>query len=344
MRHYNIPIFVPHAGCLFDCVFCNQKHITGQNATLEPALVEAQIESFLESIYANDSEKFIEIAFFGGSFTGIPIQEQEALLAIAYKYKESGQIDGIRLSTRPDYIDEKVLALLSRYGVTTVELGVQSLDQGVLDLARRGHTLRDVVYASNLIKAAGFRLGLQMMIGLPGDTVKKVLRTTNQLIQLSPDCVRVYPTLVVQDTELERMYREGTYEPLTIDEAVEITAFVIEKFNKHDIPVIRIGLQPTDELSDGAVIAGPYHPAFRQLVESKLYLDAIFDRLEGESIESLIIYTHPKELSNVVGQKRANLELIESHFGIDKVIVKPEEMELGLVKLIVDGETIMVRK
>ena len=313
-KRYIVPVFVPHQGCPHDCVFCNQREITGQEEDVSLSDVENMIDSYLSEIHKNSSDKYVEVAFYGGSFTGIEYSLQESYLKIAFKKKQAGLIDGIRLSTRPDYIDDKIIELLKRYGVTAVELGVQSLDSSVLISSNRGHTVGDVTKACKLIKDAGFMLGLQMMIGLPGDEGSASFATADMMVLLKPDFVRIYPTLVIKNTELESLYKENLYKPLSIGEAVDISSDVYKRFLKNDITVIRIGLQPTDDLSDGSSLeTGPYHPAFRQLVESKLYKETIEEALEEyESIKSFKIYISSKEISNVVGLNRSNLNYFEN--------------------------------
>jgi len=217
MKTYNIPIFVPHRGCPFDCVFCNQKRITGTQKEVTADDVHNIIGEYLKTLPSKNRR--IEAAFFGGSFTGIPINEQSELLAAANEYLKKGDIDGIRLSTRPDYIDKEILDNLLKYGVTTIELGVQSMDDSVLKSSNRGHTRKDVINAVKLIKEYPFTLGLQMMTGLPGDTDEKSLYTADEIIKLKPDIVRIYPTLTIKDTFLEKMYLTGKYKPQSVDEA-----------------------------------------------------------------------------------------------------------------------------
>ena len=220
MKTYNIPIFVPHRGCPFDCVFCNQKRITGTQKEVTADDVHNIIGEYLKTLPSKNRR--IEAAFFGGSFTGIPINEQSELLAAANEYLKKGDIDGIRLSTRPDYIDKEILDNLLKYGVTTIELGVQSMDDSVLKSSNRGHTRKDVINAVRLIKEYSFTLGLQMMTGLPGDTDEKSLYTADEIIKLKPDIVRIYPTLTIKDTFLEKMYLTGKYQPQSVDEAVNL--------------------------------------------------------------------------------------------------------------------------
>lgn len=304
-NYYIIPIFVPHRGCPHDCVFCNQKRITGSLNNIEAQDVENTINKYLETI--NRENSHVEVSFFGGSFTGIPIEYQNELLAAAKIALDMGKVDSIRLSTRPDYISERILDNLKNYGVGVIELGVQSMDEEVLKLSERGHTEMDVIKASRLIKEYGFSLGLQMMIGLPGDNEKKDYETANKIIALKPDFVRIYPALVIRDTLMEQMYHNGTYTPLTVDRAVEISKEIYKLFIKHKIPVIRMGLQPTTEINVGGdVIAGPFHPAFRELVESSLLNDMLVFIVNRNFInsKSIEVYINPRDISKLFADKK----------------------------------------
>jgi len=334
---------VPHAGCPHDCVFCNQVKITGVE---KPDISHAKqiIEDHLKSIPKSD-ESVIEIAFFGGSFTGIAKEIQIQYLELAHGYIQAGLIDGIRLSTRPDYIDRDILDLLSKYQVTTIELGVQSLDAQVLKKSNRGHTLSHVRSAVELIKGYSFNLGLQMMLGLPGDTKARAIKTAEQLIDMKADFVRIYPTLIIKDTDLETMYHAGVYQPLSIDEAVDHAAACYKLFASHNIPVIRMGLQPTDELNADGYIAGPYHPAFRQLVESKVYLDLLDEFFKKHPIEGDVkIHISSKELSYLVGQKRSNLNQIEAIYKINKIRVYSKERSVDSFQIVIKNQIFQVYK
>lgn len=317
MRTYNIPIFVPHRGCPFDCVFCNQKRITGSANSVTAQDVKQTIEEYLKTLPTENRR--VEAAFFGGSFTGIPIEEQTELLSAAYEYIENGLTDGIRLSTRPDYIDKNILDNLLKYGVTTIELGVQSMNDEVLKNAGRGHTKEDVINAVNLIRKYPFSLGLQMMTGLPGDTKAKSLATADEIIALSPDIVRIYPTLTIRDTKLEYMYRNGTYTPQTLEEAVELCKELVLKFEAHNITVIRVGLQSTDEISEsgGSVVAGPLHSSFGELVESSIYFDLIINELKKHTGSKAVIYVAPSEISKATGNRKTNIIKVKNATGID---------------------------
>lgn len=323
MKNIIVPIFVPHSGCPNQCVFCNQKSISGVQKEITPTEVEDTICTFLENI-KDDREKLnIEIAFFGGSFTGIDIEKQKELLEIANKFVKKGQVDSIRISTRPDYIDQKRLKLLKKYNVKTIELGVQSMDNGVLKISSRGHTKEDVIMAAELIKENGFILGLQMMIGLPGSDYEKEIETCKEFIKLKPKIVRIYPTLVINGTELERWYLQGKYAPLTLDEAINISKEILKLFENNDILVIRLGLQATDNISIGQdVIVGPFHPAFKELVKSEIRYQTLSKVLGMISVlneEALEIRVNTKEVSITAGHKKNNIEKLCKEFRVREI-------------------------
>lgn len=326
MKYYNIPIFVPHEGCPFDCVFCNQKHITGSKTRVTEETVKNTIKEYLKTLPREDS--YIEAAFFGGSFTGIESDLQELFLSTAYKFVKSGDIDGIRLSTRPDYIDKEILDRLKKYGVTTIELGVQSLDDEVLRKSGRGHDAKAVKNAVKLIKEYDFSLGLQMMTGLVGDTDKKSLKTADKIIKLKPDFVRIYPTLVVKDTYLEKMYNDGKYIPKTLDETVNLCKKLMIKFEKAKIKVIRVSLQTTEEISpNGSIVAGPYDAQFREIVESEIYLDKILKRVKKN--KNYILYVNSKEISKAIGRKRKNINYLYDKFGLNIKVIGKDGINKG---------------
>lgn len=250
-----IPLFIPHLGCPNGCVFCDQKKITGQGAGVTPQMVAEEVKAGLKR--AGDA---CEVAFYGGSFTAIPPEEQEALLQAVQPWCKTGEIGSIRVSTRPDAVDEETVRRLKRYGVTTVELGCQSMDEQVLRLSKRGHTPEDTRNAVRHLKAGGLQVILQMMTGLPGDDGAASVYTAEEIIKLKPDGVRIYPTVVLAGTELERMMTAGTYSPHEVETAVELCGTLYEKFLQAGIPVIRVGLNPTELLSGGGAVAGAYHP------------------------------------------------------------------------------------
>lgn len=279
--HAIIPIFIPHIGCPNDCVFCNQRTITAKLNPPQKTEIVDKIESHLATI-SNRGIETIEVAFFGGSFTGIPLAQQIEYLSIAKKYKDEGIIHKIHLSTRPDYIDDSILTNLKEYGVDIIELGVQSFDEEVLRLSGRGHHAQEVYTSSALIKEYGFELGLQLMVGLPGDTYEKSIYSAREAVKIGPSIARLYPTIIIQDTELYSMYQSGNYHPLTTAEAVKTTKDMYVMLKNAGINVIRVGLKSTDHINEsGQVIGGTYHPAFRQLVESEIAKEQLEDQLQA---------------------------------------------------------------
>lgn len=334
-KYYIIPIFVPHKGCPHDCIFCNQKKITGQIGEVTAGEVKLKIEEYLATIPKDSS--YIEVAFYGGSFTAIPLDYQKELLEAACSYVESGKIESIRVSTRPDCIDEEIAENLKRYRVGIVELGVQSMDEGVLKMCNRGHTSEDVVKAVGLLKKYGFTVGVQMMIGLPGDSEEKALMTARKLISLKPDITRIYPALVIKNTYMEDMYISGEYVPLTLEAAVEEAKKLLILFEGNGVNVIRIGLQPTENILLGKdVVAGPFHPSIRHLVESLVYRDMIVYLLQNikEKHNNIILKVNPKNISEIVGLKKSNIGYIKSNFFIDKLeILQDNSVEAGTIVL-----------
>ena len=310
MRKYNLPIFIPHLGCPHDCAFCNQKKITGVESDVTPQNVEETIAEFLSTTEENSK---IEIAFFGGSFTGIDIKLQEEFLKTANKFYD--RICGIRLSTRPDYITEEILDLLLKYNVTEVELGAQSSDDEVLEINRRGHIFADTVKSAKMIKARGLRLGLQMMIGMAGSNEEKDIKTAKDIIALNPDSTRIYPTLVLSGTALEKM----DYEPYSVEKAAEVAAKIIPMFREKDIKILRIGLHESEELRSGSVIKGPYHPAFGEIAQSLIWRKKIEEMIENGSFDGAV-YCNPSEVSKVVGHKKANKIYFYNKY---KIKIKP---------------------
>ncbi len=272
MKKYKIiPIFVPHKGCPHQCAFCNQHRITGQLAGVTPGDVRQKVDQYLQTI---DSEKHrVEVAFYGGSFTAIDKAARTALLAAAKAYKDGGKIHGIRLSTRPDYISGDILRELEDYGVTEIEMGVQSMCDEVLAANNRGHTAADVKAAVREIRRFGFGLGLQMMVGLIGDTVETSVRTAKEIAALKPDFVRVYPTLVFKNTPLYDRYLNGTYIPLSVEDAVAICVPVMRIFEESGVKVVRLGLLVGADEAQDSLAAGPYHPHFRELVEKRMSIN-----------------------------------------------------------------------
>jgi histone acetyltransferase (RNA polymerase elongator complex component) len=301
--HYIIPIFVPHEGCPHDCVFCNQNSITGSTTKVTGDFVRNTVEDYLKTIPFEN--RVLEISFFGGTFTAINIEKQNELLEVAKQYKDKGIVDFIRLSTRPDYIDNDILINLKNYSVDIIELGVQSLDSEVLMKSARGHTTGDVTEASNLIKNFGFILGHQIMLGLPGDNFMKDIKTAEGVISLAPELCRIYPALVIKGTPMEQMYNRGVYKPYSLDEAVYICKIIYGMLSSHGINIIRVGLQATEEISeDGEIIDGPFHPAFRELVEGSIYNDMLLNMIPGDYNGSIEVFINNRDISKLYASKK----------------------------------------
>ena len=326
-----ITAFIPHLGCPNDCVFCNQRKISGSLEAPTPLQLQAAIREGLER---NLGRENIQLAFYGGSFTAIPLEEQTKLLEGALPFLHSGEITSLRLSTRPDGIDENTLERLKNYAVTTIELGVQSMDKEVLEKTRRGHTPENTVRASELIKAAGFELILQMMTGLPGDTKGKSLETARKIVALKPDGVRIYPTVIIKDTALADMWQAGDYPEHTVEEAVDWCTEIVKIFDDAKIPVIRMGLNPSDELSDSAAFGGAYHPAFGELVRSRQLLGLARAVLQREKPEGgTLLGVHPSDVSTMTGQHRANVLALETEFAPLTIKVQGTNVKKGEVIL-----------
>ncbi|MBR5942585.1 MAG: radical SAM protein [Clostridia bacterium] len=306
-------VFVPHLGCPNDCVFCNQRAIAGVTSPATPEDVHLAAER-VRSAGAQNAE----IAFFGGSFTAIERGYMRSLLAAASEELKKGGFSGIRLSTRPDCVDDEVLDELKAAGVTVIELGAQSMRDAVLEKSGRGHTADDTRRASALIKAHGIRLGLQMMTGLPGDDDEGALYTANELVKLEPECVRIYPTVVLKNTALSRMHERGEYVPQTVGEAVALCVKLVRVFDAAGVKVIRLGLQRT-ESCESDVVAGAWHPAFGELIYGELKYEDMrrrFCESQPEKGEVYAVSCGKENVSVYVGQKRGNFLRLEAEFGI----------------------------
>ena len=306
--HAIIPIFIPHEGCQNDCVFCNQKKITAKADATPPCEIKNTIETYLSTIDRNIT-KTVELAFFGGSFTGLSIETQNAYLSEALKFKQNGKIDKIHMSTRPDYINREILENLKRFEVSVIELGVQSFARDVLIASKRGHSVEDIYNACNLIKEYGFTLGIQLMIGLPCDTKEKCIQSARKAALIKPELARLYPTVVLDDTELLKMYQNGTYTPLSESEAVDITKEMYKIFAAADIKIMRVGLKSTDLICKDTAI-GNFHPAFRQLVEGEIAKEALEKqlllKLSDSSFNKFHFESNSFSFSNMIGNCGVN--------------------------------------
>lgn len=337
-KQYIIPIFVPHLGCPNDCIFCNQKSISGQKKNMTKEETKKIIDDYLENIKNEEAE--VEIAFYGGSFTAIETNLQEELLETAYEYIKKGKVESIRISTRPDCIDKETLKRLKKYKVKTIELGVQSSNDYILKRANRGHTFEDVKKASKMIRWNGFKLGHQMMVGLPESTRIDEINTAKALVKLKPKMVRIYPVLVVKNTKLEKEYEEGNYQPLSVVQAVEVCKEIVRIFANKKIDIIRIGLQNTDEISDptnknSEVVAGPYHPAFRQLVESAMWHDAIVGKIKklNAKVKEVEVSVNPIDANNVIGHKKENVMKLKDTYDVDLILKQDPNIKQGKSKI-----------
>ncbi|MBP1554849.1 MAG: radical SAM protein [Oscillospiraceae bacterium] len=321
-RHANLAFFVPHLGCPHQCVFCDQRSISGQQKEPTPDEVTETCDRYLPSEGAAT-----EIAFFGGSFTAIDRGTMTGLLEAAYPFVRDGRASGIRISTRPDAIDGETLDILGRYGVRSIELGAQSMSDRVLALNGRGHDSASVVRASGLIREAGFSLGLQMMVGMYGadDPAGEAVYTAGRLAELLPETVRIYPTVVVENTALAALYRSGRYVPVELEQAVDVTASLMSMFRERGINVIRVGLHYEDSLVKN-MIAGPYHPAFGEMCESRIFRTKIEEQLNGA--QSAEVRCEPRLLSQVTGQKKSNIGYFGSR-GI-RITVVPDSGISGI--------------
>ena len=320
-----VPIFLPHAGCPHRCVFCNQHAVTG--ATTLPTISEfnSAISRFLG--YATGRPSEIQIAFYGGNFLGLPDPEVISLLTLAQQFVRDGRADSIRFSTRPDTIDERRLKLISGYSVRTIELGVQSMDLTVLTQSRRGHTSGQTVAAVQRLKREDYMIGLQMMIGLPGDTIERSDDTARRIIDLLPNFVRIYPAVVLENSLLAEWYRQGRFTPWPLDTCVNLVKDLYLLFKQYDIAVIRMGLQAEKDFNNAkSILAGPYHPAFGHLVHSKVYLDAAIAALKStkHGKDNIRIYVHPRSISKMHGHKNHNIITLQSKFQLRKVQVLPD--------------------
>lgn len=312
-----LPLFIPHLGCGHDCIFCNQKRISGALKAVTAAEVGEALRTLTERDY--------ELAFYGGSFTALPVEEQRILLDAVQPYRAAGVVSEIRVSTRPDAINDTVLSLLREKGVGTVELGAQSMDDAVLRTCGRGHSAADTEKAAKLVRQRGFHLILQMMTGLPGSSDALDIETAKRLIALRPDDVRIYPTVILKDTPLAEAWERGAYREHTVEDAVRVCAEILPLFMAAGIPVIRLGLNPSDALSAGNALAGAYHPALGELVQSRVYFNKVKSMLPAAHGDVLRVTVAAGERSKMIGQKRCNIAALQAQFGFCSVRVREDE-------------------
>lgn len=323
MKKGNISIFVPHNGCPQQCSFCNQKTITGKQA--QPSSKE--VRQAIDTALARKGYVY-EIAFFGGSFTAIDRNYMTELLNTTCEYIDNNRITGIRISTRPDFIDDDILALLKSKGVTAIELGAQSMDDDVLKANLRGHSSQDVVNASNLIKDYGFELGLQMMTGLYKDTDDKAIETAKKIINLKPKTVRIYPTVVLKNTYLAELYEKELYKPQTVDDAAELCTKLVPMFEANGISVIRLGLHSSPDIKKN-MIAGAFHDSFGEIVKSRYMLNRIL-KYPPASYEIMV---NPKSVSQLKGQQKRNIYFLMEQ-GYNVKVTVTDKVEVDDLKII----------
>ena len=320
-KPFVIPIFIPHAGCPHRCVFCDQTRTTSHCEELPGAVqLDETITRFLG--YRKDATRHTEISFYGGNFLGLPTATIYFLLEFATRYVCDGRVQGIRFSTRPDTITTQRLKLLTKFPITTIEIGVQSMNNQVLRASRRGHTVQDIHHAVTLLKRASYRLGIQMMVGLPGDTTELAMATGEQIAALGPDFVRIYPTLVLQGSRLADWYHNGRYRPMDLEDAVALVKKLYALFVRKQIKVVRMGLQATDGLDTGEdLVAGPFHPAFGELVHSALWLEAITTKVHNLSLRNhnLTIGLNPRLVSRVKGHNNKNVKILSNDFSLPQI-------------------------
>jgi len=347
ITHMIIPFFIVYQGCPNRCIFCNVHKIAGNNPK---SITE---KSFRETIHkylsqAKRNTDHVQIAFYGGNFTGMEKERQAELLKYAHSFIQNGQVHDIRISTRPDYIDNECLELLKCFGVSTVEIGAQSFVDEVLKLSHRGHSSSDVINAMKMLKEWGFKTGIHIMLGLPGDNRSGYEYSIRETIALKPDMVRIHPTIVFQGTGLAELFLKGVYTPLGMSEAIDMCIYALEKFAEAGIPVIRLGLQTNREMETaGSIVAGPYHPAFRSLVEESMFLDMSSSLLAEEEVtgREIIFSLALKDVSAFRGQRNRNLQILKNTYRIAGITVKGDHrQEEGVVFMTVEGRTWKVHK
>lgn len=319
MKPMIIPIFIPNYGCPNRCIYCDQNISSAQQFLPTSEEVSITIDRHLRTASLHSkSLDYVQVAFYGGTFTGLPFGKQEYYLKEVIPYLKNKRVHSVRLSTRPDFINQQNIDLLKSFSVKTIELGVQSTDSEVLRLSRRGYTAKKIEESSTLIKKNGLKLGIQLMPGLPGDTEEKIMNTSECICKIRPEFLRVYPTLVIKNTYLEKMYHKGQYKPLSLQQAINICKKMLLLFHSNHIPVIRMGIQPNEMLlKPGVLVDGPFHPAFNQLVLSSIFYDRLYNFLKQKAdlmSRSITFLIHPSELSTFIGQKKENIKKLKQKF------------------------------
>jgi histone acetyltransferase (RNA polymerase elongator complex component) len=325
-RHYTIPVFIPMEACPFQCIFCDQNRISGKSVVPSVEEVISILHQYLATIPEKNAE--VEVGFFGGTFTGLSPGRQRTYFDTVLPFIENGRIQGIRLSTRPDFISREILDLLKEYPVKMIELGAQSMDDAVLKRSGRGHTSLDTENASRMIREAGFSLGLQMMIGLPGDTEEKSLNTARKIVEFGACETRIYPVIVIKGTPLEDLFLKGKYIPLELEEAIRVTKNIMRIFDDSGVKIIRIGLHPSQGLLNKSVyVCGPFHASFRELVMTAAWTDRFGDLFNEKQGDFIQIRVNPADLNHAIGYYGKNRKLLEKQFRTVKFVADPEIKE-----------------
>ena len=316
-----VPIFIPHQGCPYRCVFCNQSEISGAEKEEDQARLNSAFNTYLKSQPLEKLPSVREAAFYGGTFTALPAQRQEFLLSSVQDWVEQGYVQSLRLSTHPGAVNDQALALLGQYSVETIELGVQSTDPEVLRRSGRGDTPESLERSVHLIRGKGYQLGLQLMLGLPGDSEEIFQQSVCDTLRFKPDFVRIYPALVVRGTALHEMYNKGNYTPWSLDRTINALKIALKRFKEVGIPVIRLGLHPESSLLAN-LVDGPYHPALRYLVESRICFDTLSDLLSREAIlpERVTFKVPMRKISNYTGHRKENISILKKKFAIKELV------------------------
>jgi histone acetyltransferase (RNA polymerase elongator complex component) len=324
-RPFIVPVFLPHAGCPHQCVFCNQSTITATHSRPASTGVRRQIETFLS--FRRKKRRYTQVAFFGGNFLGLQPRTIRRLLTVATEYVSAGHTNSIRFSTRPDTVDRQRLAAIKAFPVTTIELGVQSMDDRVLKRSNRGHTAADTVKAVQLLRKHEYEVGVQMMVGLPGDDLQRLQASARKIARLKPDFIRIYPTVVLAGSPLATGYQKGDYVPLSLAEAVRQVKDLYLYFKNENITVIRMGLQATGAFADESILlAGPFHPAFGHMVHSEIFLDMAVTQLESlnSTGKSVKLHVHPRSVSKIRGPKNENIKTLGEKFDLQSIEIIPD--------------------
>jgi histone acetyltransferase (RNA polymerase elongator complex component) len=321
-----IPIFLPHVGCTHQCIYCNQTAITGvKHKSLTPGKFRAQLTEFLE--FKGKNRNSIQVAFYGGNFLGLEKDYIRLLLNESSKFVQDKQVDSIRFSTRPDTISKKQLDFIKDYPVSTVEIGAQSMDDRVLALSKRGHTALDTQKAVSLLRDRGYEIGVQMMVGLPGDNERKSIKSAEKIAALSPDFVRIYPTVVLENSRLAKLFRNGEYLPWSLERSVSIVKNLYLYLQNQKIQVVRMGLQVSENIiNKGIILAGPYHPAFGHMVYSEIFLDMAITLFEADRrfSKTITLNVHPRSIPKMRGYKNKNVEYLKRKFQIQSLKIIPD--------------------